>query len=246
MNEQAVFDFKAESYDKEFTHTYVGRVQRNGIYDFVSKKLQGQRGLEILELNCGTGEDIVFLQQFGNVTATDVSEEMLKVASRKNKEVDIQLLDLNHPIRLGKKYDVIFSNFGGLNCVSPDRLKMLSTELSEILNPGGQMFLVLMHNWSMVEFSYFTLKLNFGKALRRIRKRAEFEKSTIYYYSKKEMCKLFSSFYLSGALSTGILLSGEYMNSIGEKTHINDKNTKWLFPVLGADHVLFNFIRPGF
>jgi ubiquinone/menaquinone biosynthesis C-methylase UbiE len=241
MNDQAVFDFKAETYDREFTNTYVGRVQRYNIYDFVAKKLQGQRGLEILELNCGTGEDIGFLQQFGHVTATDVSEEMLKVASQKNRSVDIHPLDLNRPIRLQKKYDVIFSNFGGLNCVSPERLKMLSLELADVLNPGGQMFLVLMHNWSMVEFSYFTLKFNFGKAIRRIRKRAEFEKSTIYYYSRKEMRNFFSGFYFNGAISTGVLLSGEYMNTIGEKVHIQDGKMKWLSPVLGADHVLFNF-----
>ncbi len=38
------------------------------------------KGLDILELNCGTGEDAVLFSEKGfNIVATDVSEEMLKV-----------------------------------------------------------------------------------------------------------------------------------------------------------------------
>ncbi len=244
MNRDALFDDKAEMYDNEFTSSYVGAVQRKVIHDIVQKQLLGKTQLEILELNCGTGADIPFLEQFGKVTATDVSEEMLKMAIRKNPAAKVEILDLNKPLPLEHKYDLIFSNFGGLNCISPSRIKHLNDELSQILNPGGQMFLVFMHRWSLVEFLYFLLKLKFKKAFRRLRGRADFNEIPIYYYSKKETAQLFRSFKLVNTNHIGVLLTGEYMNTIGAKARINENKTRWLNYFLGSDHILFNFIRP--
>lgn len=243
MSEVALFDDKAERYDDEFTSSYVGKVQRRIIHDLVKKQLSKKENLEILELNCGTGADISFLEQFGKVTATDISEEMLKIASKKNPTTKFFKLDLNEQLPNENMYDIIFSNFGGLNCISPSRLKELNDELAGILNPGGQMFLVFMHKWSFVEFLYFSLKLKFGKAFRRVRGKADFKEIPIYYYSKKETVQLFRSFKLIDNKPVGVLLAGEYMNTIGVRLKIKEKSTGWLSVILGADHFLFNFIK---
>src|SRR5436190_17085943 len=82
-------------------------------------------GDSILELNCGTGIDAVFFAEHGmNVHATDISEGMLnelrKKISEKNLEGKIttqkcSFTELNFVV--DKKFDCIFSDFGGLNCV---------------------------------------------------------------------------------------------------------------------------------
>lgn len=244
MSEAALFDGKAVKYDQEFTLSYVGRIQRNVIHNCVKEQLFGKNKLEILELNCGTGADITFLEQFGTVTATDVSEEMLKIASQKNPDTKFQKLDLNEPLYIQNKYDVIFSNFGGFNCISPSRLQELNNELAQILNPGGQMFIVFMHKWCLIEFFYFLVKCNFSKAFRRIKGRSTFNKLPIYYYSKSETAGMFSSFKLNGISPIGVVLTGEYMNDIGAKARLKENNTRWLNFILGSDHILFNFIKP--
>lgn len=238
-----IFDSKANGYDVEFSQSYIGKFQRRAIHEFLMKELNGRENLNILELNCGTGDDAVFLQQFGTVKATDVSIEMLKVASNKYPKIEFELLDLNKPISTQENFDLIFSNFGGMNCIARSRLQALNNELAEILNPGGRLVMVLMHKWSFVELIYFLIKLEFKKAFRRLYGQSEYGEMNIYYYSKSGVMKTFNSFRLKSSMPIGVVLSGEYMNSIGQQLELNDKAFKCLSPVLGADHYLFNFIK---
>jgi SAM-dependent methyltransferase len=241
MEAPSIFDVMASNYDNDFSKSLVGMVQRNTIHDFFKLQMAGKSGLEILELNCGTGEDISFLQTFGNVTATDASEEMVKIAAIKNPGVECFVLDFNKPLQIQKKYDVIFSNFGGLNCIKPSRLKDLSVELKHLLRPDGQLFLVFMHNKSVMEFLYFSIKLNFGKAIRRMKGNATFGELEIYYYSKREVRNIFQPYQFNTSVPIGLILSGEYMNKIGNVFRKWDSRVGWLEPILGADHMLFNF-----
>lgn len=238
-----VFDSKASTYDEEFSHSYVGKVQRNNIYAFVTDQLKGKTNLEILEINCGTGEDIPFLQQYGKVTATDVSEEMLKISIQKNSGINVLKLDLNLSIQFDKKFDLIFSNFGGLNCISPKRLKELNTEFKNHLNTGGQLIFTLIHSWSLIEFLYFFIRFKFKKAFRRINKKAKFKEIDIYYYSAREIKIIFADFILEKKYATGILLSGEYMNRIGKRLKIIERKAQWLFPLWGADHRVYVMMK---
>jgi SAM-dependent methyltransferase len=237
-----IFDLKAESYDFEFSDSPIGRAQRQAVHRFVKDELKLQSNLKILELNCGTGIDIAFLQTFGTVTATDASAKMVEIASERNPDVICSVLDFNQPIRLEQKYDIIFSNFGGLNCITPTRLKELSYELEQHLIPNGQLFIVLMHKWSFAEFIYFAVKLNFKKAARRLSGKAKFGELPIHYYSKSELSNIFQSFHLNKTLPIGLILSGEYMNVVGNKLQKSDQYWRWLFPLIGADHVVYNFV----
>lgn len=241
--EKTIFDSKADTYDAEFSQSLVGRIQRNMVHDFLQTELGGMTGLDILELNCGTGEDIPFLSQFGKVTATDISSSMLEITKQKNPETEVELIDLNQPLPSVRKYDLVFSNFGGLNCISPVRLKQLNTELHDILKPNGRLVVVVISKWSLVEFIYFLLRLNFNKAFRRIRGKSSFEKLPIYYYSRSATIKTFSSFHLQSELGVGKLLAGEYMNKWAPKLGLKEPTTTMPNTLFGADHILFNFIR---
>ena len=75
-----VFDQMAKEYDEVFTRSMIGRTQRNAVWSVATEVFP--RGSHVLELNCGTGEDALFLARNGvSVTACDASPEMVDVAS---------------------------------------------------------------------------------------------------------------------------------------------------------------------
>jgi len=73
------FDSIAETYDQLFTNSKVGRAQRDVVWQRAAHLFPC--GGRILELNCGTGEDAVFLAERGiEVTACDASVLMIHQA----------------------------------------------------------------------------------------------------------------------------------------------------------------------
>jgi len=134
--------------------------------------LTQEQKYSILELNCGTGADAIAFANLGhNVIATDISESMINVAKSKNhpKNVSFNIQDIN-TISLdtfNKKFDLIFSNFGGLNCISKSQLASFIEKSADLLNPNGKLVLVIMPKNTLWERLYFSLKGDFKKAKRR-------------------------------------------------------------------------------
>src|SRR4030095_16876991 len=85
MNEIAsAFDAIAIEYDKNFNESLIGREQRHVTRHWLQKFLQKKKKLDILEINCGTGEDALWLASLGHtVVATDQSAEMIFEAEKK-------------------------------------------------------------------------------------------------------------------------------------------------------------------
>ena len=113
------FDKHAQNYDDAFTFSTIGQAQRKRVYLFLSEILK-ENNLNILELNCGTGEDANYLTSKGHrVLATDISAEMISQAKKKYPTINFQTLDitsisLEQPDSLlagmlDEKFDVIFS-----------------------------------------------------------------------------------------------------------------------------------------
>jgi hypothetical protein len=70
------FDATARGYDFEFTETQVGRMQRAVTHRYLQELIASAKPQTALELNCGTGEDALWLANQGLlVTATDLSAE---------------------------------------------------------------------------------------------------------------------------------------------------------------------------
>ena len=85
----ADFDKAAKKYDNTFTNSSIGRSQRDQVWKYLQKKIKSHSN-KILELNCGTGEDAVFLSKYSsNLVATDRSLKMLDVAKEKTKKLNI-------------------------------------------------------------------------------------------------------------------------------------------------------------
>jgi ubiquinone/menaquinone biosynthesis C-methylase UbiE len=170
------FDHIASTYDSVFTRSAIGQLQRKRVWKYVETIIPELKGFEMLELNCGTGEDADLFGEKGyNMIATDISEEMLKITNRKGSQfsmhnrISSHYLDLDslNETLFDKKFDLVFSNFGGINCINPESLKKLLQNLPSILNPGGRFVGVVMPKFCAWETIFFMLRLQFKKAFRR-------------------------------------------------------------------------------
>lgn len=170
----AVFDALAESYDELFTRSSIGRAQRGIVWRALESAFQS--GNRILELNCGTGEDALFLGRRGvTVIACDASPRMIDVAQkRKSSEalesaIQFQILrteDLSQ-LQSTPQFDGVLSNFSGLNCV--DRLGPVASDLAALTKPGAPVLICLSTRFCFWEIVWFALHAQPRKALRRLR-----------------------------------------------------------------------------
>lgn len=171
------FDTAAQQYDTYFSFSEIGKAQRERVYHFLQEQLLSKdEKLHILELNCGTGEDAHYLTQQGHtVLATDISEGMIAQARQKfGDTISFTVQDINTITAdtFSQQFDLIFSNFGGLNCLSPEQLQNFLSKAQNLLQPEGMLSLVIMPKACLWERVYFLAKAQFKKAFRRNAKQA--------------------------------------------------------------------------
>lgn len=226
MQGLASFDEYASDYDKHFTFSNIGKLQRARVWHYMEDLLVAPKN--ILEINCGTGYDALELAKQGHtVTATDASGKMIAIGkARKEQENQKTKLyfeqagfsELKEKLK-GQKFDLIFSNFGGLNCVNADELKALAADLAGLLTSNGKLFLVIMGRKCKWEKWYFTLKCNRAKALRRISKKGvetTINNSTFntWYYSPHEIEKIFEEqFSVEAVYPIGLFIPPSYLEN---------------------------------
>ena len=216
------FDHEASQYDDNVTNSKIGRTQRNRIWSYLDKFLSDKNTIDILELNCGTGEDAIYLASKGHkVLATDSSQKMLDVGQAKSKNLNLSSLlsfselDLKEP-NLGKNdFDFVFSNFGGLNCISRHKLKSLAIFLNDHTKPFSECIFVIMPRQTLMEklfriingsSSIYSSKSNNLPLNINVSGQAV----ETYFYNPEEFLKYFPGFILKKKLSVGYLPS--YMN----------------------------------
>jgi SAM-dependent methyltransferase len=170
----AAFDALALDYDRSFTATPIGMLMRRVVWRrCVACFAPGAR---ILEMNCGTGEDAVYLAQSGaRVLATDASQAMLEIAALKAARAGVAdrvstlPLDFHSLGSLGADgFDGLLSNFGGLNCLEDPR--QLRRPLAARLRPGAAALLCVMGPCVPWEWCWFMLRGQPDKAFRRLRR----------------------------------------------------------------------------
>ncbi len=204
------FDPAAARYDRSFTHTLIGRAQRNRVRDMLDKILCDNPIKKVLEINCGTGEDAIWLGDKGlEVTATDISPQMIAQSQSKSyrKNVSFLTADINQlpgPFA-NDRFDLIFSNFGGLNCLSPIRLELFFKHASLLLPDGAKMLLVLMPRNTKWEQAYFLVKKDFAQVFRRKKPGAiaQVDGQTVltYYYNPREIAALAEPYFACGRVN---------------------------------------------
>jgi ubiquinone/menaquinone biosynthesis C-methylase UbiE len=199
----ALFDTASHSYDTDFTDTLTGRLQRNRVWKYLDQQMTIKKPLQILELNCGTGEDAIHFARSGHVVvATDISEEMLSRANEKVKEkevshkVHLEKVDLKNLGVLSSQapFDLIFSNFGGLNCLAEAEITDFKINIRKLLKPKGKLVLVIMPDFCLWESLYFLSKLKMKEVFRRKKASVMADVSGVkvetWYYSPGKLSRL--------------------------------------------------------
>jgi len=226
------FDSMAAGYDEQFSFSFTGFHQRMQVRAYLSKLLQNKSALDILEINCGTGEDAYWLASMHHrVSATDASCAMIKKAIAKSAiKVNTDKLQFsrcsfedlgNHFVK--PDFDLVFSNFSGVNCISPAEVKKLSHDLAAMMKPGGQLAIVIFGKYTLVETLYYLAKFKPGKAFRRWRTKPvmvnldDDQSQQVYYYSIEKCRRLFSDFELVEKRAVGLIIPPSYLESLVRK-----------------------------
>lgn len=165
------FTEQSKIFDQLYSTDKIIQYKRERVRDHLKKYiLPGQL---ILELNSGTGEDAIWLaQQNCKVHATDISSGMQKKLQQKvlannfGHLISSELCSFTELNNLKKEgpFDMIFSNFAGLNCTN--ELDKVLASFSSLLKPGGIVTLVIMPKFCLWEFSLIA-KGKFKTATRR-------------------------------------------------------------------------------
>jgi ubiquinone/menaquinone biosynthesis C-methylase UbiE len=167
----AAFSKQAALFDEMYSANTIIQYKRKRVRDHVERFINPQS--KILELNAGTGEDAIYFAQRGHsIHATDISSGMQEILLQKilsaslTDKVSCELCSFTQLEKLKNKgpYDVIFSNFAGLNCTN--ELEKVLRSFSTLLNPGGVITLVLLPKFCLWETLLF-IKGKFKTAFRR-------------------------------------------------------------------------------
>lgn len=139
------FTAQSAHFDSDETGNVILAEWRQRIYRHVSEFLRPSNS--ILELNAGTGIDAVHFAGAGHlVTATDLSDGMIRQLEQKTlvtplltvRQLSFEKLD----VLAGQKFDFVFSNFGGLNCIA--ELTRVTGTLPALLLPKACLTFVIM------------------------------------------------------------------------------------------------------
>ncbi len=258
------FDAAAAKYDDEFTNTAIGRLQRNRVWNYLNKAITPESYPRILELNCGTGEDAKWLASKGfRVTATDLSRNMIESATAKvrgaNLAAEFQVCPFEE---IGNRFapgsfDLVFSNFGGMNCVDEQALKLLGETVSLLLRPGGRFIAVVMSDDCTMEQLYFRKKKQVNEINRRknaqgVSVTIEGETFTTYYYSPEKLANLLGNvFHVKAQKAVGWTIPPSYTDNYFRNKPILLKALNALENTLGnipslarkADHFLMDLVK---
>lgn len=227
------FGHIAKDYDELFTNSKIGKFQRQLVYNALIDEGMLNTSKSVFEFNCGTGYDAQFFHDHGmKVIATDASKDMVAYAqSSRNDAIHFKTLkfeDIENEYIIS---DVVFSNFGGLNCIDFDELKSFLDSLSKLQHKGQISALVIMPSFCFMESLYYFFKLDFKNIFRRSKKEGVFanvdrQLVKTYYYSPGTLKQLLdSNYHIKLIRPVGLFVPPSYMEPFIQKR-------AWLFNML--------------
>lgn len=190
------YNRNADKYDEFIENNPNLQRMRRKVYAHVTSLLT--QSSRILDLACGTGTDAFWFAQHGyTIHGVDISDGMLNRAKEKAKQLGLESratfehLSYTELGKLAKnQFDLTFSNFGGLNCVSD--LKLVAEQVRPLLKPNALVVWALMPPFCLWE-SAMLLRGRFKLATRRYAGKSTVFKEglnyPVYYYTPKQVAR---------------------------------------------------------
>jgi ubiquinone/menaquinone biosynthesis C-methylase UbiE len=249
------FDRVANSYDAQFTHTSIGRAQREQVWSTLLATFP--EGSRILELNCGTGEDARFLaKQRRSVVACDASAEMIEVAKRHGGAPDyLRMANEELSSLYGEApFDGAFSNFSGLNCLAD--LSPVARSLARLVKPGGPVLICIWSRVCVAEILWYLLQGQPRKAIRRFHGKSVAKLGgvsiSITYHTLREIHHAFSPWFaLKSRRAIGLFVPPSYAErwmarhpvALAYFEKLDRAFAGWPLLRNFGDHILLEFVR---
>lgn len=207
-NEQAAeraFTKQSAVFDEIYSANLIIQYKRQRVREHLQHFLEPNS--KILELNAGTGDDAIWFAEQGHaIHATDISKGMQEKLAEKvreyklGKQVTNELCSFTELQTLVSKgpYDLIFSNFAGLNCTG--ELDRVVRSFSPLLKPNGIVTLVILPGFCLWE-TLLIFKGKFKTAFRRffskkgVKAHIEGEYFTCWYYNPSYVIKIMKDSY---------------------------------------------------
>ena len=135
--------------------------------------------------------------------------------------VTTKKLDITNPndFNFEQKFNLVFSNFGGMNCINEESLINLSDYLSSILKNRGRIIFVIMPKFSLWDSFYFLMKIKLNKVFRRASSRpinvnVNGGNVQTFYYSPNEIVKIFGNkFKVKNIRPVGFFIPPSFLNN---------------------------------
>ena len=166
----AAFDLVAPIYDESFNSSPVIQRLRSKVYKEIELRIKA--GASILDVNCGTGVDTVYFAGKGmKVTGIDLSPKMIEQCRNKKKALQLNNVEFHVSSfetlsqKLKPEFDLVLSNFGGLNCVP--KLDRVAEEINSLIRTEGYFVAVVMPCFSLWEIVTGIISGKWGYAFRR-------------------------------------------------------------------------------
>ncbi|MGH2567857.1 MAG: class I SAM-dependent methyltransferase [Bacteroidota bacterium] len=196
------FDNVAEIFENSLENETT-RGLREKVYSVIESLVPA--GASILDINCGIGIDAVALFRRGyRVVGVDISPNMIREAVERARQARAteaafrvgSFQDLSSI--QGKPFDLVLSNFGGLNCVGS--LENVAEQVASITRPGGYFVAVVMPPFSLWELLAGLVRHNFNFAFRRLRTNVQAsgfggKSFTVSYFSPGKFASVFSRWF---------------------------------------------------
>jgi ubiquinone/menaquinone biosynthesis C-methylase UbiE len=254
------FDSLAARYDDMFTRSMIGRAQRSAVWKVLGETFKP--GDHILEINCGTGEDALFLARNGlSVVACDASEQMIGTARRRMEAEDpdapikFEVLPTEQLyLRPDDLFDGALSNFSGLNCVA--NLQQTARDLASLVTPGAPVLLCFSTRFCLAETIWFAFHGRFRRAFRRSSGMATAKidgfSVQVQYPTLRAIKRMFAPYFLlRSCTGIGIAVPPSYLEPWARKyprvlrqlRRIDKRISRlpWLRTI--GDHMLLHFER---
>ena len=195
------WDAWAEDYAQLPRNNPTYRFSKRLFYDVIDSELGREKGLDVLDFNCGCGNDFGHLLSAGHrVVGCDGSAGMLAVAARRYPDAIShgvvvlyygQAQELTVDAFDGHRFDAIISATGGMAYLTDEELQRVHVVLSALLNPGGCIIITHILPRCLIESLYYLLHARPRAALRRWRTRLEIavksETLTMYFRTRCDL-----------------------------------------------------------